>query len=1068
MIRLTDEQRRAAIAGERSVAVVAGAGTGKTRVLTERYLHLVLERDVEITRVLAVTFTEKAAREMKDRIRAALVHAGRRDLARASEFAPISTIHAFLARVLRERAIDAGIDPRFVIADEMAADVLLEQALAETIEELEPDLRGTLVDLTGGEDCLLDLYLAARATPHAMGELRPVEPDLEGLRVRTKTFLDACAGQAAGGKTGERLAGLGALTPRLLDLDPAAGPEFGRLVSGNVATAQRELFAKGRALRPDWLSLAYLESSTRVGAAVVEALGRLDDRYTELKRADALLDFSDLERKGLALLRSDTGAAVAAEFDHLLVDEYQDTSRIQEAILDCLASSCARFGVGDAKQSIYRFRYADAGVFAELQGEAARHALEGSFRSRPELLEFTNALFRGLFAGSEVEAQDLRPEAEWRAKAAGCVEVITLDAQSAPAARRFEARALARRLREIVEGRGLQITRADEEERDLTYTDCALLLRATTHLTVYERALAEAGVPYVVIKGRGYYAAREVVDLAHLLLLLGDPRDDYRAIAVMTSLLCGVPDQDLLHLPGDGPMPLRALAGERPDAIPPDRWRRLQTFAERFDRWRAMAAQSDCGDLVEAILNQTRFADLLLLEPDGRRRHANLHKALRRARTCRQDPETYARSLLEFRERERRESEAPVASESDEAVKVMTVHAAKGLEFPLVAAADLTAKRRASSGPLLHPGGVFGFKLRDNDRSVDPPGLAGLREWDKRQEESEYLRLLYVAFTRAQEHLVLSGATFPNCDRSLLDALPVSAQRLDVHPLLAADERRRSGAAVRAALRRGADLPASLERDDVSAEALLSRIAAMDAPEVDVTPYVAAAADLLEFDRCPRKYRLGRAWGIEIEDPEEFGERSGVDEHPRRALGTAFHGIMEEIGPGAMPEEATVLRHLPDARPGDLKKIREWSAWLAEQGFVQKLPEHEREMGFLARIEGLAVRGVIDLYDPSVPLLVDYKTSASVRADEYSVQVAVYLAALRALGRKTPDSGLLVYVDAREIIEVPEVPVAPLIERFRAAHRGGGGFPPAPGSACAHCEFRSACEGQGVACPTGL
>jgi ATP-dependent helicase/nuclease subunit A len=951
----------------------------------------------------------------------------------------------------------------------MTADLLLEQALVETVGELEPGLRGTLVDLTGGEECLRDLYLAARATPHAMHELRPVEPDLDELRERTRNFLDACASQTAGGKTGERLEGLRLLTPRLLDLEPAAGPEFGKLVSGSVAAAQRELFREGRELKPDWLALAYVERSTSVGEAVVAALGRLDDRYTELKRADALLDFSDLEREGLRLLRSDVGSAVAAEFDHLLVDEYQDTSRIQQAILDRLAQSCARFGVGDAKQSIYRFRYADASVFAELQGEAGRHALEGSFRSRPELLDFTNGLFRGLFSGSEVEAQDLRPEAEWRPKAAGCVEVISLDAHSAPAARRLEARALARRLREIVEGRQLQITRAEAAERDLTYGDCALLLRATTHLTMYERALAEAGVPYVVIKGRGYYAAREVVDLAHLLLLLGDPRDDYRAIAVMTSLLCGVPDQDLLHLPGDGPMPLRALANGRPDAIPPDRWRRLQTFAERFDRWRAMAAQSDCGDLVESVLEETRFADLLLLEPDGRRRHANLHKALRRARTCRQDPESYARSLLEFRERERRESEAPIASESDEVVKIMTVHAAKGLEFPLVAVADLTAKRRASGGPLLHPGGVFGFRLREGDGRIEPPGLARLKEWDKRQETNEYLRLLYVALTRAQEHLVLSGATFPRCDRALLDALPASARRLEVEPLLAADERRRSGAAVRAALRRGADLPASLERDDASAEALLSRIAAFEPSEVDATPYVAAASDLLEFGRCPRKYRLGRMWGIEIDDPEGFSEGAGADEHPRRALGSAFHEIMEEVGPGVVPDETTILAHLPEARPGDLKKIEEWSAWLAEQEFVQALGnEQARELGFLVRIEGLALRGVIDLYDPSGPLLVDYKTSARVDAGEYSAQVAIYLAALRALGRKTPDSGLLVYVDAREIVEVPQEPVAPLIEGFRAAHLGQGDFPPAPGPTCAHCDFRAACERQGVVCPTEL
>ncbi|MHC4578204.1 MAG: UvrD-helicase domain-containing protein [Planctomycetota bacterium] len=1064
MIRLTREQEAAVHAAGDCVAVVAGAGTGKTCVLTERYLHLVLDRDVAPSRVLALTFTEKAAREMKDRMIEALQERRRSDLARAAEFAPISTIHAFLARILRERALDAGLDPRFAVADEMTAELYLEAALLETVDGLEPETRAVLVDLVGGEAFLRELYLAARATPLAMEELRPVAPDLDALRRRLAGWVEQPPATPVRGQTGRRLTRLQELGPRLCALDPACAEEFSLLVKG----ARGPWFQRGRALAKEFARLRHVERARECGAAVVEALRRLDATYTARKRADGLVDFSDLERCGLQLLRSPAGDAVAAEYDHVLVDEYQDTSRIQEAVLDRLAQGRQRFGVGDEKQSIYRFRYADAAVFQQLRENAERHPLGGSFRSRPELLQFTNALFRRLFRGRDVEPQDLHAEAEWRPKEGPCVEVIAPGSPDAGVGRRREALALARRLHDLVANRELSITDARRPPRPLSFRDCALLIRATTHLGVYERALADAGVPYVVIQGRGYYAAREVVDLAHLLLLLADPHDGYRAVAAMTSLLCGVPDGDLLHLTGVDPLPLRALAMARPEAIPAVRWERLRTFAERFGRWRRRAARGETGDLIEAILRETRFADLLLLEPDGRRRHANLRKALRRARQCRDDPAAYARSLLEFRERERRESEAPIASEADEVVKVMTVHAAKGLEFPLVAVPDLTAGHRNGRGCILRADGVFGFKLREGDDSVAPPGLAGLAAWEKEQEANERLRLLYVALTRAGEHLLLSGGLAPHAHRELLEPLvkhpPPEVRVVDTRPLLAAPRRARGAAAVRAAVRRMADLPADLPRDAAGAGALLERIEQRARPATDDTPYVAAVADLVEFHRCPRRYRLRRMLGIELDDADEVHEAADAEEHPRRELGTLFHELMCARGPGAIPDAETIGLHLPAATARDVAKIRQWSAWLADQGIVRRLQgvEQQREMSFLARVAGLPVRGVIDLYAPDPPLLLDYKTGARVRTDEYWEQVAIYLAALNALGLRAPDRAHLVYVDAEKTVEIEARPVDDLVERFVAAHREGGGFPPEPGAACLHCEFRQACAADGV------
>jgi len=1067
---------------------------------------------------------------MKQRIARALAERGRTAEARDVEFAPISTIHAFLARVLRERALDAGLDPRFVVADEMTAQLHLEAALERAVDGLDGPSREALSRVSGAEEAVLELFLALRATPLSVEDLRWVRADREELGRRMTRFLEDCAAvtQGRSGRTADKLAGLARGAVGFAALDPDRAEEFADLVGGHVTAPCVELFREGKALRDPYRSLGLEPLAEEVGAAVREALAALDRFYAEAKRAEGLVDFADLERIGLAVLHSPAGTDVAAGFDHLLVDEYQDTSRIQEAVLDRLAAGCQRFGVGDEKQSIYRFRYADVGVFRTLQERASRFRLTGSFRTRPEIVDFVNRTFARRFAGTGVAPQDLRALAGFAPADDPRVEVVAAQGATLAVARRAEARALARRLRQLAGDGATPLTR-EGREGPVEYRHCALLLRTMTHLPLYERALADEGVPYVVVKGRGYYQAREVVDLAHLLLLLGDPLDEYRATAAMTSLFCGATDGDVVQVraladadagtgddadadanaAGDGhglrfvPWPLRPLHAARPEAVPPERWRRFVVFAQRFRRWRRLLGRLETGDLVETILHETRFAELSLVEPDGRRRHANLQKALHRARDFPDDPVAYARSLLEFRDREMRESEAPVASEADQAVRIMTVHAAKGLEWPVVAVGDLGAAAHARGRPILRPDGLFGVRIRAADEeTAKPPGFEELTEWDKEQEGEEQLRLLYVAYTRAEERLLLAGA-IPDKGgsknapiRDVVDAAGDGVALLDARALAARGPRDRRGARIRAAVRRRAPLAEDIARDDRAAAELLARLDALDSPVPDNTPYVAAVADLVEHARCPRRYRLKRMYGLEWDEPAGTGpaedpeaeEAPDAEELPRRELGTVFHEVMEEVGPWTVPDEETVRRLLP-ARPGApldapeaasdeagdgdafgrvaVERVRTWARWLAAQPFAAAVrdAEPQLEMAFLTRIAGLPVRGVMDLYAPGVPMVLDYKTGHTPRPEAYAVQVSVYVAALRALDLPAPDRAHLVYVDAEQTCEVPAEPVDELVGAFVAAHRGAGVFPPEPGEACRHCEFRPACVRDGVPCP---
>jgi len=198
-----------------------------------------------------------------------------------------------------------------------------------------------------------------------------------------------------------------------------------------------------------------------------------------------------------------------------------------------------------------------------------------------------------------------------------------------------------------------------------------------------------------------------------------------------------------------------------------------------------------------------------------------------------------------------------------------------------------------------------------------------------------------------------------------------------------------------------------------------------------------------------------------MEEREAEGASEGLS---RRTLGTALHSLLARLGPGAQPEAAQIREELPAATAADVDRIGRWCAWLARQEPVRRAAglEQRREMPFLVRIAGLAVRGVIDLYAPGVPLLADYKTSHVARGEEYAPQMSVYLAAVRALGLPTPPVAHLLFVDAEEVVEVRETPLDGLATRFREAHKGPGRFPPTPGPLCRRCEFRPGCAAEGI------
>ncbi len=771
----TEEQARAIGSRDRNVFCEAGAGSGKTRVLVDRYCDAVTEDGVALDAILAFTFTERAAAELRSRIRGELTRRARlatdagatgragelRGFARDTEGAWVTTIHGFCRRLLGTHAVAAGLDPRFRVLDAPEAQRLREQAAREALDAL----------LVAG-----DQSVARTAAAY------------DGWRV-TEIALIAH----------ERLRNQGMTRPEL----PTA-PEPIRSGGDDPVLTPAE-------------KRQVLDSH----AALQSLLGELSERYDALKGTRSGLDFADLELRAVALLLSSSAVAAAwqGRFRHVLVDEFQDTNRVQLDLIGLLRGPETRlFTVGDENQSVYRFRNADLEVF-RAQRELAREgaadvlALTGNFRSRPEALAAANAVgsaliedFPALSAGREPGGE---PRAEllltyqegrgkkhlkWKDHAEALQRDPADEAPRRPQPPRSpeivaEARALAERLRELVVA------------GEACPGEIVVLLRAFTHVDTFEEALRRFGLDPYVVGGRGYWSQQQVEDLLRLLETVANPLDDEMLFGALAGPGCQVSPDALWLLrraagrghvwpviANDAPADFAERedaerAGEAFAAIPADDRERIAAFRETLAELRSKAPVLTLDTLVERTMNAFGYDLALLAKPQGAGRMANVRKLMRLAsefeRNEGRDLRGFLRQAAASTKRDEREGLAPVQPEDHDGVRLMTVHGAKGLEFPVVAVPALGRELAAGHswgniwiGDLDDDGNArMGLRVASTTKeTLKVWELEELEAEEKAAEAEETARLVYVAATRASERLILSGIYRPG-DLEPLDDL---------------------------------------------------------------------------------------------------------------------------------------------------------------------------------------------------------------------------------------------------------------------------------------------------------
>jgi ATP-dependent helicase/nuclease subunit A len=832
---LTDQQRRPLGVADSSVALSAGAGCGKTAVLTARFLGDLDGNDRRPLReIVALTFTEKAARELRQRIRnqcrAKLAEgedpAHWRAVLRGLEAAPIGTFHEFCVRWLRRHAIEAKIDPDFNVLDESIAVTLRDEALRKCLRHWLSDSEDDLVELaveyglrrvresllsllsqrslgeidawagkTPGE--LIDLWRekwanegrkarfhkVLRAARACLEALAPHEPTHQVMRQRRAFLL-------------ERLPVLDQLVPS--DAWLGEVPEMAKVQGGGTKKhwASEDIYEKVRdtlkELRDsieDFLKkVQWDEEITRQAAEHGLRFARLASKarreYDEAKRARGLLDFDDLILKTRALLGAEPdtiGREPKESIARLLVDEFQDTDPVQSEILERLVGDGFGRGrlflVGDFKQSIYRFRGAQPGIFQEFHDRFpadGQLALTENFRSVPGVLDFVNALFAEAFQPSSrllPRRDELGDEPAVEFLWAVETDHETPGGKTSVSDRRkVEARWIARRIQQMIGSGRLIRDMKTGQMRPVQLRDVVLLFRSMTDTSAYEAALNEEGLDYYVMGGSAFYAQQEIHDLINLLSVIEDPRDAVSMTGALRSPFFGLSDEGLFWLATSkhGELADGLERVEEIEELSPDDRRQALRARTLLQRWRAIKDRTTIAALVDCVLSESGYEPALLGEFLGERKRANVRKLVRQAREFDQQggftiAEFVTRLRASLRETPR-EEQAATTDEEGTSIRLMSIHQAKGLEFPVVVLPDLNRKRPGKLDPVaFHP--VLGPLVRpsrdlaaesDEPESGQSLGWLTYQALERRDEDDEALRLFYVATTRARDLLILS------------------------------------------------------------------------------------------------------------------------------------------------------------------------------------------------------------------------------------------------------------------------------------------------------------------------
>ena len=1049
----------------------AGAGTGKTTVLLDR-VEEILRTNIPLDRVAIITFTEKAAGELKLKLRqrmekmisatggavqwSEILRESLESLDRAS----VGTIHSFAASLLKERPVEAGVDPRFSVADALTTAMLMEECwdrwldlqsssgaaplgrvlrLGLTLKQI----RGLAFDLVANRDVAPLAAIAETADPLpaarveiASGIARMAELSASCVEKADDGFAQIRRLEAAlpalAEATGDRLLARLAALP----FKKTAGSQKNWSPGSDLALVKK-LVAELGTIRDEAVNHARMQVAHELAGWLRNGFLQA---YRDAKESRRLLDFTDMLVICRNMLRRSPAARVAFQnrYDSLLVDEFQDTDPLQAEILFLLAADDPRtsdwrltrpkpgklFVVGDPKQSIYRFRRADIEIYDEACSLIAGaggvtpkspkpQRLTQNFRTLPSIVSWVNDLFgilmkEGPVASWQPSYQPIAASREADDEASRVILLVPEDpGQLAEAGagqvREAEARHVVGLIGRAVTGKWPVVERETGESRPMRWRDIALLFRTGTALEIYEEILRENSIPYRISGGKRYYMRAEMRALQAVISAIESPHDALAVVSALRSQIFGHSDEDLLE--GAASRAGWVYTHEGAGAGTP-----FEKSFELLARLHLSRNQRPVSVTLEDLFESTGALALFLLKPDGEQRAANLLKAIDMGRAHEAAGGvsfgSFARFMARMASEERDEGEAPLTEEAEsnlpgeegDAIHLMTVHKAKGLEFPMVILCDNAGRLKGDAPRCLVERGKEGdhieFSLGTSQGAFDSSGYRGAVEREKTRLAAETVRLFYVATTRARDYLVVpvyAGKRGGGFHAALAGAgfLPPT---LD------------GASGGRSASCRGARI---IDSKGLSAPPLVSRPFRISMDRADLTdPAITIEREAWSralqgiFDRPPTGRVFRSASGLEgrVAGSGKPALPDTRDHRRARAIGIAVHAVLQRIDLatagdiGLLSEEEALAAGEPDASV----EVRGLVGRTLEHRIVKEAlsaPRLMREMPFAAAGETWLTEGRIDLVFESGDglTIVDFKTDQVETEREIASRVEVYL-----------------------------------------------------------------------------
>jgi len=1101
-MKWTEDQRAAIASRGEDLLLSAAAGSGKTTVLVERVLSLI-DDGADIEQFLIVTFSRAAAADMRRKLTEELSDRAEADPRYAPQLekverASVSTIHSFCADILREHFESAGVDPMFRILDEPELRQLEAEALREAMEAVyleggddldalvygrsskavgalalalykfsleNPDPARWLreacesLPLSDGSKWFDELARAARAdlrdarasllyaleltndpdgpAPYAAA----LSSDLDAVEAMLSAADYPALCEAVAAFKAKRFAGY---PPRGVELDErqkALKDQVGALRDA----AKKHIDKAKKALMPMDVALEDMRALTPALRALARIATALGENLDSLKADKSALSYADLEHRALrALSDPRVSAALRARYQHVFVDEYQDVSSVQEAILRATAAPGRLFMVGDVKQSIYRFRQAEPTLFLEKyrrfsRGEGGRLvALKQNFRSRASILELTNRAFERVMTGGDAEieyddAARLRPGAAFEG-ADPPLEIHILEKPDGEASGpeadltsgEREGALIARRISQLVGTPYYDARRGCE--RPLEYRDFVVLTRTRAAMKPVEKMLTLAGIPVYADASGGYFDALEVELAVALLRVIDNRRRDLELMSALRSPVAGLTSAELAEIRSAAPAPgtsfrdamLRRMEAEDNLA------EKLRGFEARLTRWRALSRVLPLGQFVDLVLRESGFYAYAGGIPGGGARQANLDLLCDYASKYESAQGGGLSGFLAYFRDIRTGGDdlgaAHALGEEDQVVRLMTIHKSKGLEFPVVLATEM-GRRLDAAGRRgeFYAHRALGVGIRLNDialgTSRETLAQAAIGARLAREDYNEEMRILYVLLTRSIDRLILVGRAgqkdartrFKLCGEAglrpmtYLEVVEPAAQAMGAacavywHAPEAADEVERPAAG---------EMPAEVKADDALRRGILWRYPYED---LVMQPLKLTVSGLVREETGPRALPpLGRRPLFMTEEGPRAAEYGTLTHNALMAVDLVrLRGLSGAALEREVSEQIAALR-ASGRLYGDLEAnllVRFFEGSTGRR--LLNAERVEREWPFNLRVakgdERFLVQGVIDccFIEEGEWVLLDYKTD---RADDpaalmahYRPQIEWYARALREI-----------------------------------------------------------------------